>query len=126
MALALTYYALNHDLRKKEIILKAVASGNYVNNGDTLNLTAATNPKNLGNACFGFPGVIEDYEVLTSPPGYQGQLVVGANLTNWALEVFQTGAALSGPLAQLAAAAYPGAITASFFLLRFRGPKGRL
>jgi hypothetical protein len=126
MALAVSALKANRLPRVKELLLKVVASGNYVAGGDTLNLGSISNPLFLGDVSVGFPGLIEEYEVVDSPPGYQGSLIPGATLGTWKLQVFQTGAALSGPLGELAAAAYPGAITASFFVIRIAGPKGRV
>lgn len=44
--------------------------------------------------------------------GYVLEFVKGSALNNTALHIRQTGAALSSPLAELAAAAYPAALTA--------------
>lgn len=126
MALALSVVSVNHPQNKKELILKAVPSGNYAAGGDTADLATATNPKYLEDAQFGYPGTIEDYEVLSCPTGFVAELIPGSNLTNWKLKFSETGAALSGPLAELTAAAYPAALTGGTILLRFRGPKGQL
>lgn len=126
MALASAVQSVPSSLAKKEIILKVTPSGNYVAGGDTLNLSAATNPKYLVNGVFGYPGNIEDYEVLSCPTGFAAELIPGSNLTNWKLKFSETGAALSGPFAELAAAAYPAALSGGTILLRFRGPKGQL
>lgn len=126
MSLAAAVNSVNVDNRKKEIIVKVTPSGNYVAGGDTLSLSTATNPKYLTNGTFGYNGVIEDYEVLSCPTGFTAELIPGTNLTNWKLKFGETGAALSGPLAEIAAAAYPAGLTGGTVLLRFRGPKGQL
>lgn len=120
MSLALQVVSAHHESRTKELILQATPSANYVTGGDTVNLTAVSNPKFIGDAQFGFPGKIDDYEVLQAPDGYTANLVPGATLATWLLQVF------SAANTQLAAAAYPAGILAGVFLLRFRGPKGRL
>ena len=120
MPLALAVAAAHHDLRDKELIIQATPSGNYVAGGDTVNLTVVSNPKFIGDAQFGFPGKIDDYEVLSAPDGYTANLVPGATLATWLLQVY------SAANTPLAAAAYPAGVLAGVFLLRFRGPKGRL
>ncbi len=122
--LSLSANTCNIDNRTKEIMVTATPSGNYTNGtGDTVNLTNVANPNQIPGANFGFPGNIMEYEVVQSPLGYIGTLVKGATLATWALKVEQTGAALSGPLAELASAAYPAGVLAGTFTLRFRGPK---
>lgn len=126
MALALAVQKVNVDMREKEIVLKATASGNYATGGDTVNLTTITNPNFKTNAVFGFPGDINEYEVLSCPTGYVAELIPGATLATWKLKFSATGAALSGALGEIAAAAYPAAITGGTVIVRFKGPKLRL
>jgi hypothetical protein len=126
MALASATSAVRRHLRNKEIIIKVTATGNYVAGGDTLNLAANVQPVGMSDANFGFPGDITDYSVGNVPTGFAAQLVPGTNLTNWKMKVLQTGAGLSGPFAELAAAAYPTAAKADTYTLHFSGPKLRL
>jgi hypothetical protein len=113
-------------LRSKELYVTAQAAGNYVSGGDTIDLTKNTVPIGMDSGGFGYPGTINTATVEDAPAGFTGKLIPGTNLTNWKLKVFQTGAALSGPLAELTAAAYPAGATADVFTLRFEGPKLRL
>lgn len=126
MALAAAIQKVRVELRTKELIVQVTASGNYAAGGDTLNLSSATNPNNLSSANFGYPGKIDDYEVLSCPTGFTAELIPGTNLTNWKLKFGETGAALSGPLGEVAAGAYPAGISGGTVLLRFRGPKLQL
>lgn len=119
MALALTIKKVAKYLRDKELILAAVASGNYVPGGDTVNLTNILNPNFVEGANVGFPGVIEDFSVEQMPAGYGGELIPGATLATWKLKITTTAGT------ELAAGAYPGAITGDTIYLRFKGPKLR-
>lgn len=119
MALALTVKKVSVDMRSKEIVLSAVASGNYVTGGDTVNLTALLNPAYKENAIAGYPGLIDDFSVEQMPAGYGGELIPGTNLTNWKLKITTTANT------ELPAAAYPAAITGDTIYLRFKGPKLR-
>ncbi|MDE2102973.1 MAG: hypothetical protein KGL39_37360 [Patescibacteria group bacterium] len=120
MALALSVLSVDTDLRKKEVVVKAVASGNYATGGDTVDLTAVTNPSNRIGGFFGYPGTIEDNSVEQGAGGYTAELVPGTSLSNWKLKIY------SAPGTELAAGAYPAAITGDSFTLRFRGPKLQL
>lgn len=119
MALALTLNEVEVNLRHKDLYIKAVASGNYSTGGDTVNLTSISNPANKTNGTAGYPGTIVDYEVEQGAGGYTAELIPGATLATWKLKIF------SAPGTELAAGAYPAAITADFFILRFKGPKLR-
>lgn len=120
MSLALAVKSVDIDLRKKEVVLTATASGNYATGGDTVNLTAVTNPQNHNGGSFGFPVNIQDYSVEQGGGGYTAELIPGATPATWKLKVF------SAPGTELAAGAYPAAITGDPFELRFRGPKLQL
>jgi hypothetical protein len=128
MALGLVATMTDHEMRKKTVEVSAQASGNYVAGGDTTNLTSIANPKQLVDAGINYPGTIEDWEVVSSPAGYQGVLVPGATLATWKLKVLQGGAAVSSPSAEIPAAAYPAALltVGNVFILRFKGPKLRM
>lgn len=129
MTLASTTSAVRRSLRDKELVIAVQASGNYVVGGDTLNLTTITVPIGMENGNIGYPGTIKQWEVISSPAGYQGVLVPPAspNLAGWKLKVLQGGAAVSNPQAELAAAAYPAALltAGAFFYIRLIGPKLR-
>lgn len=119
MSLALTVVKVARYLRDKEIILAVVASGNYVAGGDTINLTSLLNPSHFDDAVIGYPGKIEDYSIEQMPAGYGGEMIPGTNLTNWKLKITTTANT------ELAAGAYPAAITGDTIYLRFKGPKLR-
>lgn len=120
MAQALSVRMTRHNVRVKDRIIKAVASGNYATGGDAIDLTNVANPNFKTDAKFGQNVAIEDWEVIQSPAGYGAELVQGALLSNWKLKIFTTANT------ELAAGAYPAAITGDFFVLRFSGPKATL
>lgn len=121
MGLALTAVKADIGLRNKELILSAVASGNYVTGGDTINLTVIADPNHIGPNCqAGYPGKIDDYSVEQMPVGYGGELIPGTTLANWKLKIFTTSNT------ELAAGAYPAAITGDKIFVRFKGPKLQL
>jgi hypothetical protein len=126
MSLAASAVAIPKHLRDKEMVLSLTPTGNYVNGGDTVNLTSIANPKYLGNANVGFPGNIQIWEVINCPVGYSAKLIPGATLATWKLKVLQGGAANSTPEAEIPAAAYPAAILADVFTIRLVGPKGQM
>lgn len=89
--------------------------------GDTVDLTSITIPVGFpsdGNV--GYPGQINQYEVIKFAAGYTAQLIPGPNLTAWLLQVF------SAAGTQQATGAYPAALLADFFELRLIGPKLRM
>lgn len=94
MSLALTPQAVHHDLRTKRLYLNAQASGNYIPGGDVVNLNAITSPTpGATDNRVGYPGNIKNYGVISAPPGFSANLIKGATLSTWALQVFETGAA---------------------------------
>lgn len=132
MSTALTSKSAIRDLRDKTLELACVLAGNYVNSGttgDVVDLSRITNTLGQSNAQFGFPWKIVNGEIIGNIPGYEAVLVPPASGSAtpwlWGIRILQTGAALSGPLAELGNGAYPGALTAAgaSFTLRFRGPK---
>jgi hypothetical protein len=116
MALALTIKSVNTGMRKKRRLFKVAASGNYVTGGDTVNLASLLNPGFIGDANFGSNN-ITDFAVEQCPAGYGAELIPGTTLANWKLKIFTTANT------ELAAAAYPAAITADAFYLSFSGDK---
>lgn len=95
MSLALSTQTTHHDLRTKRLYLNAQASGNYIPGGDLLNLQSGivnTTPGARDNTV-GFPGKIDNYGVISAPAGFSANLVKGATLSTWGLQVFETGAA---------------------------------
>jgi hypothetical protein len=94
MSLALSSQAAHHRLRTKQLYLNAQASGNYIPGGDLLNLQAISSPTpGAKDNTVGYPGNISDYAVISAPPGFSGNLVKGATLSTWGLQVFETAAA---------------------------------
>ena len=106
----------------KTLTLGVQLSGNYVNGtGETINLTAVTNPKQINNGSVGYPGNITEYEVINCPLGYEAVLTKGANLTNWNLKFEYTGAGANTVLNELASGAYSAALLAGPVNLRLVG-----
>jgi len=90
MSLALTLQVVRRELRNKRSYLIATPSGNYTQGGDTVNLNNITLAIGQSTAdAVGYPGVLENYEVVSAPPGFSAQLNKGSLLTNWGLQVFQ-------------------------------------
>lgn len=84
-------------------------SGNYVANGDTLSFANLYGIQSLTTPLRVF--VYEAPPAGTAPSGYLYTFAPGTSNANGKLVVMNTGAALSGPLGQLGAGAYPAAIT---------------
>jgi hypothetical protein len=99
MSLALTIQTVRRELRNVRRYLIATPSGNYPGPvssgpaGDTVNLNAITLTVGQSSAdAVGYPGLFENWEVVSAPPGYNAQLNKGSALTNWGLQVFQNAA----------------------------------
>jgi hypothetical protein len=112
MALAAKLLSMSKSRDKVRRVIAVTPSGNYVNNGDTLNLASMTNPNFIdGGKQF---GKIEHIEVLNAPVGYKVAAEKGTNLTNNKLLVGgqqptdATGGVVAFP--QIAAGAYPAAL----------------
>lgn len=121
MSLALTVQSVDHELRKKRLYLIATASGNYVTGGDTVNLNNITIA--LGqdlDSPIGYPGVISHSEVCNQPDGYTANLIPGATLATWKLQIF------SADNTELGAGAYPAGIIATPFIFMMEGAKGKM
>lgn len=84
--------------------LKLSLSGNYATGGDTLDLTATTNPNNLpaAKAFASLPSVIA---VLNKPDGYTCEMIPGNALNNNLLKWY------TAEGTELGAAAYPAALS---------------
>ena len=127
MSLTSSVSTANHELRMKEVTLAVVPTAGtaYVTGGDTLDLTAATNPKFIPDAQMSNTAYISTAEVIASPPGFTGKLVAGTTLANWKL-LIEENAAGAGAFAEIPQANYPAGCAGATFTCRFRGPKGRL
>lgn len=93
MSIALTTSAVHHRLRTKQLYISAQAAGNYTPGGDTVNLNALTVPLGMEDGAVGYPGVIRDFGLVSAPAGFTANLIKGAALTNWLLQVFQSASA---------------------------------
>ncbi len=100
--------------RKKHVYLQDTLSGNYTQGGDVIDLSNIANPGFRPGVPLGKVPDLNDCFVNTVPGGYSAQIVANANapatptLANaYALKVF------SGPGTELAAGAYPTALTSS-------------
>jgi hypothetical protein len=93
--------------------LTVVASGNYSTNGDTLDLTPSTFLNPAGVDVIGPNQRPESVSILESNiGGYYAQIVEAAALNGWKVKFFAPGGA------EVAAAAYPAAITGGTIKLR--------
>lgn len=114
MGFTATWQTPDYTRRRKMVRLKLVPTGNYTAGGDPIDLTAVTNPKFLPNP--GFPTVpsIDDVYINKVPAGYGAEIVAGAGstlATAFKLKVFTTANT------ELAAGAYPAALTGDSLLL---------
>src|SRR5581483_9328293 len=103
MAVALAVTSIRTTRRHHEVEFKPTMSGNYAAGGDTLDFTAATDAAFKG---FRKPSVApEAIEANGSFGGHTVTPIVGAAANNSKLKFF------TAPNTELAAAAYPAAIT---------------
>ncbi|HUX66385.1 MAG TPA: hypothetical protein VMV31_02735 [Terriglobales bacterium] len=104
MAIASSLVSIDVTRRKVRRTLNLALSGNYATGGDTLDLTATTNPNNFeGAKAFGrVPAV---YGVENAPDGYSAEIVAGAALNNWKVKWF------TASNTELAAGAYPAGLS---------------
>lgn len=105
MAVAAKGIDLGRARRKVRRVLSLTLSGNYVTAGDTLDLTAITNPKGI-DGMKNFSRLPDYYEVLNKPAAYGVQVIPGTTLANTKVKIWDNAAA-----AELAQAGYPGALT---------------
>jgi hypothetical protein len=104
MALTFTLVDSWDDGKRIHVSGTVLASGNYATNGDTLDLSqsplvASTQPPISGTAW------------MDGLAGYDYVFIPGAALNSNKVKIFQQGAS-AGAFPELAAGAYPGAITA--------------
>ena len=123
MALTSSVVSANHELRTKEITLAVVPTAGtaYVAGGDTLDLTASTNPLFKPDSTISAQPTTA--EVISCPAGYKAELIAGSALNNWLLAIEQDSGVL-GAFSDLPVANYPVGLAGKTFLCRFRGPKG--
>lgn len=114
MALASSFKIVEPSRRRKRIRVNIVATGNYVTGGDTLDLTATTNPNFLNAA--GFASLPTDNEIVYLPGGYSAEFVPGTTLANGKIKVY------SAAGTELAAAAYPAVLLGAPWEWEFSGP----
>lgn len=110
--MANTLTALKPDYSRRRIKRrnKVTLTGNYATGGEILDLSSVLNPTFQPQSNFGTVPAIEDMQVINVPSGYQAQIVAGSGSTlgtAFNLMFFTTAGA------QLAAAAYPAALTAA-------------
>ncbi|HVA62318.1 MAG TPA: hypothetical protein VNF74_01235 [Terriglobales bacterium] len=104
MAIASALTSIDVTRRKVRRTLNLTLSGSYATGGDTLDLTATTNPNNLeGAKAFGRVPTV--YAVANLPDGYGAEIVAGAALNNWKMKWF------TASNTELAAGAYPAGLS---------------
>ncbi len=100
MAIAVTITDRWNDGKRLHVSGTLGFSGNYATGGDTLDftgkVTASRAPVDLS---------------VDGQAGFKYNAVKGTTIANNKVKVFQTGAAVSSPFAELAAAAYPAGVT---------------
>lgn len=116
MAIVLVSVQRDITRRKRRLVIQGTVSGNYVTGGIPVDWTTVTNPKMLpggrprSNPLLG--------EVLNTPGGYSAEFIPGTTMKNWLLKVYTGGGA------ELAAAAFPGALIAAPFQFEVQGALG--
>ncbi len=112
MAIAASLLDQWHDGKRLFALVKLVASGNYVTNGDTVDLSTIGLQATINALVGSFVG---------GQNGFLYTFVSGSQLTNGLLKVFgqQPTDATAGviALAQIAAAAYPAGVTGDTIVL---------
>jgi hypothetical protein len=109
MALASVVRFVDYSRRRKVITLGVTFSGSYTTGGDTLDLTATTNPKYFVAAKFGTIPV--EFVVCNDAGGCGFEWVPGTTLANGKVKVF------SAANTELAAGAYNAALTGDTLIL---------
>jgi hypothetical protein len=114
IAVAITSsYAQNDTTQSTQIVRgKLTFTGNYVTNGDTLSFANIYGIQSLSVPIRVF--VYEQPPAGTAPGGYEYVFCPGTTNANGKLVVLVGAAAISLPMAQLAAGAYPAGITGGF------------
>lgn len=116
MANQLTVQSANHTRRKIVRRYLLAVSGNYTPGGDPIDFTNVLNPGWHANPIpGGFPvPSINDVKIEKSPAGYNAEIVAGTGNT---LSTFAALKVSSAPGQELAAGAYPAALTGDPFLI---------
>ena len=104
MAIASSLVSVDPTRRFVRRTLNLVFSGNYTTGGDTLDLTATTNPNSLEGAR-AFSLVPAQFAVQNVPDGYTAEILAGSALNNWKVKWY------TASNTELAAAAYPAGIS---------------
>lgn len=125
MALALALQFQDASRRRAVNAYKVTASGSYTTGGDTVDLTAATNPNNLPKSGWGRKP--DGYRVANCPAGYVAKLVPQTSTElddGYLLQFFESGAD-GGDLDEIAASTYPVGISGdTSIIIEFSGPIG--
>lgn len=108
MALAVTVTQVDFTGKNYLVHGTIVPSGSYATHGDTLDLVSALVPTNQVPLSV---RISEQPSQGTSQSGYVYGFCPGTTAANGAMTVFLGGAATGDPLAELAAGAYPSAVT---------------
>lgn len=127
MATVITLRRFDQTRRRTEREYQVAFSGNYTTGGAVLDLTAALDPKFLAAGYLGgiFDlGLLQDGSIVARlnrfPGGYTGEIVVNGSATGWAnaylLKLY------SAPGTELAAGAYPAAVTGDTASITVSGP----
>jgi hypothetical protein len=117
IAVSLTYKDVT---RRREVRgYTLTLSGSYSTGGDTMNLLTATNPNKLEKPLWS-KRKPTGFEVQNFTTGFAAEIIPGTDNTAWLLKI-ENGA--TG--AELAAGAYPAALTADVNIrVEFSGPQG--
>ncbi len=102
MALAVTKNDEWYDGKRYWVSLSITASGSYSSGGDTLNIASLVKTGKVP---------IKGFAQIEGQAGFQYCFVPGTDNTAHKVKVFQTGAAVSSPFAELGAGAYPAGVT---------------
>lgn len=116
MAIAVAVTSVDNTQNQLIVDGTLTLSGNYVAHGDAINLTGFDAIKAQSA-----PTRIEVYEqpaAGVSASGFVLEGVPGTTQANGVLQVFETGAAASNPLSEMAAGAYPAGLTGA--VVKFR------
>lgn len=106
-------YAVRTSANLIEVFFKVTPSGSYASGGDTLDLTVLNSlvPGLDPVKTTALPLQVQLQSAGSTHSGYLYSYAPGTTLANGKFQVIETGAAVSGPFAQLAAGAYPAAVT---------------
>lgn len=113
MALAGAVKDVDYSRRRRIVTVAVTFSVNYATGGDTLDLTAITNPAFKSNAKFGSVPPAEKVKFRNGAGGYDFEWVPGTTLANGKIKVF------SSANTELAAGAYNAALTGDTLYVDF-------